>query len=73
MQWECLAGYGNTLSTAMKAFPTDSYADAENGAPHIQYSIVAKQGAGDLMKRKFHRQPSNPVTTEEPIAVCSVR
>lgn len=48
MQWKCLAGYGKTLS-AMKAFPTDSYADAENGAPYIEYSIVTKQAG--IMKR----------------------
>ena len=61
MQWKCLAGYGKTLS-AMKAFPTDSYADAENGAPYIEYSIVTKQ-AGDY-EAEFYMQPSNPVTTE---------
>ena len=61
MQWKCLAGYGKTLS-AMKAFPTDSYADAENGAPYIEYSIVTKQ-AGDY-EADFYMQPSNPVTTE---------
>ena len=61
MQWKCLAGYGKTLS-AMKAFPTDSYADAENGAPYIEYSIVTKQ-AGDY-DAEFYMQPSNPVTTE---------
>ena len=58
---KCLAGYGKTLS-AMKAFPTDSYADAENGAPYIEYSIVTKQ-AGDY-EAEFYMQPSNPVTTE---------
>lgn len=46
----------------MKAFPTDSYADAENGAPYIEYSIVTKQ-AGDY-EAEFYMQPSNPVTTE---------
>lgn len=61
MQWKCLASYGKTLS-AMKAFPTDSYADAENGAPYIEYSIVTKQ-AGDY-EAEFYMQPSNPVTTE---------
>ena len=61
MQWKCLAGYGKTLS-AMKAFPTDSYADAGNGAPYIEYSIVTKQ-AGDY-EAEFYMQPSNPVTIE---------
>lgn len=45
-----------------EAFPTDSYADAENGAPYIEYSIVTKQ-AGDY-EAEFYMQPSNPVTTE---------
>ena len=39
-----------------------SYADAENGAPYIEYSIVTKQ-AGDY-EAEFYMQPSNPVTTE---------
>ena len=60
MQWKCLAGYGKTLS-AMKAFPTDSYADAENGAPYIEYSIVTKQ-AGDY-EAEFYMQPSNPAAS----------
>lgn len=64
-----LPGYGKTLS-AMKAFPTDSYADAENGAPYIEYSIVTKQ-AGDYEAEFICAVES--CDNREPIAVCSVR
>lgn len=63
--FECLQEYGKTLS-AMKAFPTTTYADTPEKAPELEYRLVLPQAG--VYEAEFYMQPSNPVTTENEIS-----